>query len=373
MHRSRGRSCTDHVIDHALIKDRKELHIAIQVSLDGPDCVTLKNRGIKESFITNNIISLIEELNKFKFKKLKVGFIFKPTIPVEDYNKIHGNIQEATEYYEYWANLLKTLNEVNNSLNVEHIRAVQVLHAGIYNHTQQEGLDLTRSLNVYNALDWGRINDIAQYNLRKDMSFFNYIEEWTGRANEFAETSPYCGSFVGSLFIRPDGSLIGCLAGLLNDNPEYNKYLEENNIESEIKITNMTPSKLYFNPLKATKEQIDNFFEHKNSMQYRSDRIWYALSASMLYELAYAGQADPRYIHDKNLLLRHCYLLMARIECWYNNVRNTGSSYITLPGVLRLYGNGAMFVFEDYINNLDRYIGERGLNNEPFVDCENRG
>ena len=62
---------------------------------------------------------------------------------------------------------------------------------------------------------------------------------------------------------------------------------------------------------------------------------------AMMTELALAGQVDPYYLQNKELLHLFALFMNVAVSCPMENLLNAGSIHIQLVSMLRMFGNGA--------------------------------
>lgn len=316
----------------------------IQVSLDGPGEITSKYRGIDPDTIISNVERFLKLLHNVLLTHTKVIIPFKPTVTIDNYNLIHSSIASATNYYRWWSDIFKRLENVCTSSNFLGCSLCHLTYALMDDYTQDQGLGFAHSYNVYENLNWDSIiHDGLLNDIYKTANPRNMVIDFE---NGDYSTTYYCGAYTDSIMVRYDGSIIGCLAGLYNDDEQYKLDIKDN--PQELLYNQMVPKHFYFKPLQEKPEYIDKFIHHKQSIR---ESINTPMSGGMAiaHELALSGQISKVYIENLDLLLRHLYLIQGKSMCYYNNLRNSGLIYVPTPGTYRLFLNGFLFIYDIYM------------------------
>lgn len=322
--------------------------LEIQTSLDGPQEVN-DARGISVEKILSTLCDLIDLLNTVKLKNTKLNLTFKSTTWVTTYNQIHQTKESATKYYKFWADeVIARLESHKNNLNMIGLLGVSPLDIAYqFDYTQQDGLNFAHSLRVYNSLDWEDIgkNVPKEYPPLQDfLSYFIHFTRYTENSIRLTSHNYYCGAYTHGRFIRVDGAVLGCLGSLFADNEQFLNQIKVTE-PLEYNLFKNTNKHFIYKPLEMSKEEQKTFLNHINTF----DNYAYFIaqtSSSIMYDLAYCNQIDPSYLYDTEKRIRHAYLLADKNSCWFNNLKQTGSLYIALPGVYRLLCNGALDYFD---------------------------
>lgn len=320
---------------YQLFAKSKCLTLNLQVSLDGP-VITEKYRGVSTEKIIQNLKQLIETLSNFNLKTY-INISFKATTGIDELNKIHQTVESATSYYQWWAQQISELIHLNKNKYINIVNIPELTYAFISDYTQQQGLDYAHSLKVFRAIDWQQfdIYDLP-FNIYESCDLTHYVDMYYDRYDY--NSTYYCGQYIHDIMMRPDGIVIGCLAGLYNDMPSYEQDLVKENNQEELQVNQSIHPSFYLDINKMSDQQILDFYTRMNNLQ-QCQKTVVAYGSALINELAKIRQVDRMYL-DHIKAVEAARSLMSRSMCWFNNMRKTGTFYYTLPGLYRLYLNG---------------------------------
>lgn len=352
----------------------RKFDVIIQFSFDGEQ-YTKQQRGIDPQFIINNIKKTIIGFNNIDITSnllinCQVHGVMTPLIMKEQLND---------KYNTYWENndtLMNELYQLNTNPQVN-IRLYTAFLQAPYNATKEEGQLLCdyakftlKMLNepykishisaaspffligrAINALDnkiettegiIEHIYDNFNFNYG-DISSNNFIGYYYG-----------CGPGDWDIKMRYDGSLIYCQNVIFGLNPQ--NFIDKKGINYDIQKYELNHSSFQPNLLTSKKEDIEKFINLFQTDDYYTLHFMISNIINLMYLLLQNNQIDESYKKDHEKILRHALYLSLGIQCFYNNVIDTGSLYAQTLGMIRFYCNGALDVIEKYSHEWS-YIG----------------
>lgn len=333
-------------INNWALNNNTYIQIMMQISIDGSDEYN-KDRGIKSEVIFNNVTGLENTISQRGYNNIKIAFKYKSTLPIDTYNRICETKDSCESYYEWWHKFIRqTLNSFKGWQTDREVLNTPIL-TSLYDYTQQQGINLTKSLRTQDSLDWEGLRIKYGFNrtLQNDFSLMQGLITSYPAANKLKSTG-FCSQYLHEIMVRPDGIMVGCLVGLYNDKDEYRQYALEHDIE-EYENCLRVPNRYFLDFYKDSDESIESFYKMFTHFT-ESYKTLAAANIALIYELAYCGQVDKSYLHDSAKLIRHACVLTGRTQCCYNSLRKTGSPFVSTLGMARLMCNGA-FDYIDYI------------------------
>lgn len=326
------------------------ININIQISLDGPEGINSGRPGLGDQ-LKNNFLELDSLMLKNNYKNLMLHIPFKSTLPVDTFNQIHSSLDSAEEYWEWWHKFLSDclLNKKSEFID-SHIFTDPIITM-LYDYTQQQGIDLTKSLITLDLLNWEGLQKKYKlpFTLSNESSVINGLgAECYPRTNHIKDPG-FCGAYMAETMIRPDGVIVGCLVGLYNDKEEYLTYNKEHDYDEYLNCLRV-PSKYHFDPLNMDDHEIFKFQKQMADYQQAFNTL-ISGNLAILIELANCGQVNPEYLVDSDLAFRHSSIITGKTMCFYNSLRKTGSPFVSTLGQVRLLCNGVL-QYIDYRNRL---------------------
>jgi sulfatase maturation enzyme AslB (radical SAM superfamily) len=318
----------------------KALEIKIQVSLDGPEWITEKNRGKNTTqLIINHTLEATKEISS-KNKIHNIYFHVKPTVGSDNISEL-ANYQKVKEYYEFFDDFLTKWIEQVTDKKTSISNNCDPTIVLPYDYTKQDGLNFSDL--VKNQVE-------LQQNKYKSISIpeSNYYQRLQGKLKSFKEFFTKQKMFTCS----SGDSMIGiseklfeinsCHRTFFINHPEYEKSAETQKLDS----LTMNGIKLGRNKLLLqlnTCNTTDNFSVIKmlyNNRAYNDfAKHKHSTGVAIAIELSKSGQISKCY-SDPNL----AYLLAILVQtsdCPMDNIVTSGSSLIPSLPIYRLFGNGA--------------------------------
>lgn len=338
-------------ITEILPTDHK-LSVELQVSCDGPEYITDKNRiGGSTKTILNNCLELTKMLNEVDFIH-RVQMHLKPTFSSDDI-RLASDFKKCEEYYIFFDNFIdewKTANK-NNKVHILTGCDPTIVLPGTY--TVQDGKNFYQLYKNQIALQnkkWKHIFPDSNYYHRWKNKLFFYREYFTKQRMFVCSAGDTC---IGIGDIK--GTIHPCHATFYLDHEEYEKETMKSKINDQAKHC------LENGFLKQLKE---GFVANENNelqvlrslylSRLYNDFIIYKLSTSlaMALELSKCGQISKIYENVK--MAEILSYLIQTTECPMDCVLMSGSVSIPTASLLRLFGNG---LFEEILKRSLKNLG----------------
>ena len=341
--------------------------VFMQISIDGPDYISVPSRGVTFKQATDNFAELLTLVNNSKiFRERSIKFLpaFKATLPIDTINEIHATVESATEYYTFWAKTLHEWGKYQSDI-IEHVQVNDITVVLMPDYTQAQGLAYAHSCRIFDSIDWQKIYEkypptSSELEISEMMHPLRKHDEFWESAHKMGH-GYFCGQYIYSTHILPNGTIIGCLAGLYNNDEEYVNRMKESNFSEYISSQRISPQ-YYWNPQEHSMEENCQYKDHKYSFRSMQP-IQMASSLSLMYDLSIMGQISPIYAKDEKIALKHAYLLFNRLGCYFNNIRETGLPYTPVMGMYRLYCNGVLEYFDTLRRERGSFVHETSKEN----------
>lgn len=372
--------CID-IINQYLTKNKnRKMGIQIQFSFDGKK-QTKEKRGADPERIINNIKKVITEVNKLDITpNFTIQFDFHGVITLD---LIRDSLASG-DVRLYWLEIDEMLKEFHQ-LNTKRQIGINSLYSNFqqpYYCTVEDGKmaaeyckqcleangDFTTSFlgiispmaHVANSLfapqEESATTDRPRRNYPEDIrSSFNYeydkiIPEWNYVIGDFYG----CGVGRWNIKMRYDGTVIYCqnsFYSVKKENLENKTGVMYDVMRYELDHPGFQP-----NVLTSKKEDIENFVNIFDVKKHFGHNFEISTIINLMQLLAEYDQIDPSYKNNPEKILRHASMLGNFIECFYNNVMDTGSLYNFTIGTIKFYCNGVFDIVEQYINEWE-YFG----------------
>ena len=181
-----------------------------------------------------------------------------------------------------------------------------------------------------------------------------------GNRHDLLDQNLECGELRASLTINYDGSVCECNGSFIDYYEPYQQELLASGNENEYHVAKLR-SKVAYNPGLMTEQEQEkkDWYIHDG---YKNTQYTYIhLMMAIADELAQSGQIDPKYLTDKDLLLRHLVAVSGVNACSRENILNTKVPYMCSIGTIRRYLNGvADFAYEatktEVISEREKFI-----------------
>lgn len=332
------------IVDLARACDKEEVRLEIQISLDGPEWITDKQRntGVTKK-VVKNYASLLARLGEDK-PKTRIEIRFKPTLGIEFITLMADDIDKTVEWFRFFDELISRGKKTLEGCNARIVPSAYPSLVVPGKYTAEDGKNLARFFETLHQVE------ITEKFQNYSGSLNTYYLRWdrVGRyGHEFYIKS--------SMFTCSGGdSQLGL--GIKDDvhichRSYYLNYQEyRNSILRQKDIENWDVSLLKRGLLKKlTDSYIVDLDNEKEVTRFnyvmRSYHDFTKLRMSsvnvMLIELALAGQASPIYLRSEEIRRLFCVFMNSCMTCPAENLLNTGVVHLTPVSLIRLFANGA--------------------------------
>lgn len=317
----------------------RQLEIKIQVSIDGPEWITDKNRGYKTTkLIMEHVLEATKEISS-KNKVHNIHFHLKPTIGSDDIS-ILSNLDKLSEYYVFFDDFvtkwLKQISDKKTTIS-NNCDPTVVLP---YDYTQLDGINFSNLIKNQVYLQQNKYKSISQpesnyyQRIKSKLPFF---KEFFTKQKMFTCSS---GDSMIGLGEKPFG-IHSCHRTFFIDHPDYEKSAEKHQLD-ELTMNGLKLGRnqllLQINKCTAT----DNFsvikMLYNNRVSNDFTKHKQSTGVAMAIELAKCGQISKCYINENLAYLLA--MLIQTTDCPMDNIITAGSSLIPSLSMYRLFGNG---------------------------------
>jgi len=333
------------------------IKLEIQVSLDGPDFISDKNRfkGASKK-IPQNFFKLISNIQK---TSLKISFSWKSTFTLENIREISKN-SKIDKFFSYFKKINKKFEKINKNLNITLIKESYVPTLAVPGkYTSEDGKNFVKFL--------------------KKLHRKNYHTTYTGRLSRMVEFQDELGSKKRMFTCSGGDSQVGigskfhiCHRSFYLDDKRYVE-----SVLKESKIDNWDVSLFKKGSIDLLKRwYIPEIGDKKGEIRFRYAmrnyhdfwRFQMAYIRAMMIELALANQAEKRFLKDDGYLTFFALFVNTALSCPMESILNTGCIYLTPISLLRMFGNGAFQeIFKDFQKIEQKKQKIRGANEiTPF-------
>lgn len=343
----------------------RELHLEIQFSVDGIG-KDIEPRGADADIIKQNIISILHSLQDYKlFNNFNVLFVFHGVLTLDI---MKDGLKNGIEKHWYEIdNFINDIYQENKNQQITVVPRISSAFQAPVNATQQEGkivaeylekciklvgtfkrsaLSQTNILNLYT-------NPIRKRDgspeTREDIiegifDIFNY-DYWQDTDSEMITYKFGCSTGDGSIKLRYDGTLLFCQNVIFS--------LTEEDLKNKVGIKydiHRFQNKHNYNPnlLTSSREDVENFVYRFDAGSHYGVPFMLSQMVNQMYLLLENHQIDESYQNNPEKILRHASYLIRIVQCWYNQLIETGSIYSKTLGTVRFYCNGALDIIEKF-------------------------
>ena len=93
---------------------------------------------------------------------------------------------------------------------------------------------------------------------------------------------------------------------------------------------------------------VENFVYRFDAGSHYGVPFMLSQMVNQMYLLLENHQIDESYQNNPEKILRHASYLIRIVQCWYNQLIETGSIYSKTLGTVRFYCNGALDIIEKF-------------------------
>lgn len=315
--------------------------VFLQISVDGPDYINDKNRGIGTTEkIISNFDTLLDSLD---YIDATVQIMFKPTLSLENIRFLNEN-NLIYDYYNWFEqtfiNKMKNIGYTNyNSVSAS------LACPGLY--SSDDGKEYAKFLREsFRVSNESGLNVFSIPKLKR-------INDSKNKFKSYGLTGGTCGTGFNNIGLLPDYKVCMC-------HRAFGDFVEEYGKESQKYISELDSID---NRLFNSKQILDNtIFSYKELERYAIQYRAFYLSGStslmssyaiLIKVLADCGQIDSKYNNFDSALDAARMMKIVSPVCIKDIHQVTGTSYPSYGSLIRLYLNGAL---EEILNESKRYV-----------------
>ena len=325
----------------SLPKYENSLNLNVQISLDGPDYITDKNRGAGGTKkILDNVFMFFEHLKEIEGMLREKNIFFrthvKPTHYIDDI-KLLMDMKYVLEYCDIFEYLMERLLQYKSEgISIGTICDPTIVYPGRY--TKQDGLNYTKYVenfcNLKNEREYKYATFTAPY-----VGYFKELLKFLDQAFTCnGQTS--CSAGRSQLALTDKNDLIFCHRMFYMNEPEvYEDIFEpffDGNVcysGSEFGRHKLLQNFVANDPMKlASVLSVSRGF---NDYQGHKMNCTYAL----IKEMAKCGQISDIFLEDEKSCILFTMFLLKR-SCPVESIVTTGSIHLSSTSFFRIFGNG---------------------------------
>lgn len=319
-------------------KDRN-FSICIQLSLDGPEYITDKNRGIGVTRrFTDNFNKLVEYLKTVP-SNIEVRLHTKPTFDMSSVEMLSSK-EKIIEYYQFMDGYIDKIAKLNKN-NVMMFATIPNT-ASPLPHTKEDGIKFANLCRL--------MKEVERENVYK--KYFKYYQKITlysdgyecTEGDSFRCTNFTCGTGYTNIGFLPYDRISTCHNGFVDLISEYKKESinsEGHTIDFRLFVEN---SKSRFC---LTKDEYKLFESQMMKFNIPDTTTRLTNMVTLIITMARSGQILDKYIDPKEALYAARFLRNKTSFCVRDNHAVTGSITLQPLGIYRLLLNGAKEIIED--------------------------
>jgi len=341
---------TNMLLDPKILKDfilkvveqGRDIKIKIQISIDGPQEITDRNRASGATYkIKNNLLNLLRLLQEYDLGKTKVEFTFKPTFDINNliwFDQEESRFRYYLFFFDEWIDLAKGINRNKNiCLNLSGVPTMAV--PGTYSSADGR---------LFAKTCW-QLGRLAEENRTRA-----FLKHQRGSFNTYSHRLMRLIDYSREFFSKPD--MFSCSGGrsqsqlgeqqdlhlchrtLFMNHDEYVKDLKnEGNWDFLLNQNNRI--KLIKNKHIVNIEnqlEIDRVF-YMWSTYHHFTKQKLASGLALIKELVYSKQINEIY-EDEHMAMLFSIFINFALSCPAESVLQCGSLFISPISLFRLFG-----------------------------------
>jgi len=341
----------------------RKINFICQISLDGPAFIVDVNR-IKGAArkVPENLLYILENLNKKKFKHLKVAFIFKSTLTIENIKILNQNRAKVREFFAYFEKIFQQCEIKNKNENVNVVYSACPTLAVPERYSSADGKAVAiffRTLRILsienkNKHYWKYIRGPLISYTHRLAKLFIFQDDVSVRPNLFT-----CNAGDEGFGLGINNDLRLCHRMFFLSDKGYLKSVRE---QSEEKNWDVRPFKSgnielandnYTIKIGNEADFWKKMYIIRNYQDFLKLRISY--TKKLLKELAIIGQCREEYSKNEDLSTLFSVYVNTALACCTENILNTGVIYFTPLSIVRIFANGA---FKEILKDLKEWGGK---------------
>lgn len=318
--------------------------IHLQLSIDGPEYINDRNRGIGTTQkCLNNFNILISRLPNELPKNINLIITTKGTLDNSSIMALDSK-NKVIEYYQFIEN--NFIRKID-LLNLDNVK----IEFCIPNTADPSPVTKEIGKHFANICKWCR--EIEQEN--EKYGYFRYYKSITPFSQNidnlklsYNYPNYTCGTGYNMIGFLPNNMIASCHESFVYLIEKYKDFAKEQMSTEVNKTINFNNFISNCNACKMCMSE-KNFPEHERCMSYYNQSNTMFRLANITNEimcLALAKQIDPKYAEEEKALSAAIYLQSATAYCIKNNYEMTGSYSLVSDGILKLLFNGAADIIE---------------------------
>lgn len=356
---------------------KHKFSLDIQISYDG-NYGTKEARGGNGEIILENILTLIEKINKISLKNVNVtctmhGVVSRQIIhSLIDYEDIYQYLLEINNTIKIIKQKIINKNFYFGNITLQYENAIKASYKdgiALNNFTQKVERVLYSNIDAFPYLKERFLNGVAVHILGGFLTpLSRHIKNWDKLENYLSDIisgkvkidTPFCAPILNCLKIMYDGTLLTCQNSMF-DAYHLDEELISNSVEDQSRSAYIKHGQKV-NVISGTDEEIEQYINyvyqhlHGGNMRFMITSI-----ANLLLLLSSCGQIDISYSKNIKKTYLHAFLMANLNCCYYNLLIFSGSSLIRNTGEIRFLCNGIMDQIEDNVEKELKIINERNI------------
>lgn len=323
------------------ISDR-DFILTSQISIDGPECITDKYRGIG---VTKKVIENFDKVLSINIpNNVKIKFSCKPTLSLET-AKMLLDKNFIIDYFKFFEdNFLSKINDCNNDKFIHMNPPVPNLACPDEYTTEDGKLFANIEKSLYEVELENREDKIFKY--------YKIIRMFKRKYKKIPEKGyifrgGFCGSGRFMIGLLPFGKACGCHRDFTDFLENYRKEAQKDKYQKIIRTDNINPNSLnskvliFNNKYDAIRHEkrMSSFYDNPTTTMITS-------SMAMIKVLAMTNQIDSKYLDEEECRKAAYKLMHTSAVCIENNISLNGNCSVIPISDYRLFLNGAL----DYID-----------------------
>ena len=330
------------------IEDNRKFTFDIQISLDGPEWITDKNR-IKGSTkkIVNNVIKFVDLINSEKLSDNKIIKIhFKCTSTRDDHKKLANDYDLLIDYYQFFDNILKQIYDKNEKYrNIKNMPiSCDPTIVVPQKFTKEDGQIISK---LYDNQIKLKSENKYKY-VKPDSTYYHRFKNRSLQLNElFIKHKMFTCSAGDSCFSTDESlNIIPCHRAYYLNDDNYNdivkKHLKNKKYETGIinskneKCNNLEQVKKYYIS-NDDKTLLNQMLLNRSYHDFFKSR--HTTEVSIIKMMAECDQVSKVYTNYSNASYLSIFTSIC-MNCCMENIFNNGSINVSDSYLLKLFGNG---------------------------------
>lgn len=313
-------------------ENNEKIQVRFQISIDGPKDVTdsLRGAGVTDK-ILNNIKDVVSWCHDNVSENTTIYFATKSTLSSDTFAKINDRAS-VLAYLKFFDDMFDSVQPYMKKTLHFNCLSGPTLTTPAY-ATKEDGEAFAEWIRNVSCIEE---SNFKWYKHPYYMQLFTPVLSYLFTTNRLNERLSRCGAGQGVIGYTLDGNFFTC----------HNYYDRE--INNKDKMT--TESKLFSTLSDNNKHQSLMRGEYLWELDTQYVGFYYANFVAQMEALKLAGLIQPQYYDDPDLL-NFAFLACKGISCMCGNAIDTKSQWSLDIGLMKLYCNGAIEAYIDYMRS----------------------